>query len=269
MVEPVGYATMWQKFENDVYNIVKKQLSEKTYFQVNWSSEIQGLKPDVTVSIVCAGCEHARDKDPTCLVPSFIFDAYCKFEVDKEYFQKKDEQMRKYAKICDAILVMPQGYEQRPFCKSEGGIYHIISQPYLYSFINSIKEEIEITYRDDCCGQRPFYSASNVYKHFELSVRKSVDKCPKCKQKVEPISLLYCGQYKEYNDSDFIQDECDCCDNRKYWSYEDCPFLGIETKFQCRQCGVIFDPESKEIVESFGDSYFDMVISEYSYYKRQ
>lgn len=96
MVEPVGYATMWQKFENDVYNIVKKELSEKTYFQVKWNNEIRGLKPDVTASIVCSGCERAQEKDSSCLVPSFIFDAYCKFEVDKEYFRKKDEQMQKY-----------------------------------------------------------------------------------------------------------------------------------------------------------------------------
>jgi hypothetical protein len=271
LVEPVGYANLWQKFENDVYNIVKKKLQDKSHFQVDWNSEIHGLKPDVTVSIVCDGhnCEQAQDETPNCLFPAFIFDAYCKFEVDKEYFQKKDEQMRKYAKICNAVLVMPQGYEQFPFCKSKDGTYHIVSLPFLYTFVDSIKAEIEINYRDDCCGESPFYSVSNIYKHFELSIRSSVDKCPKCDQKVEPISLLHCSQYDEYNDSDTIEEECNCCDNRKYWSYEDCPFLGIESKFQCRKCGAIFDPESKKIIDNFSDSYYDMFLSEVPYYKKE
>jgi hypothetical protein len=260
---------MWQKFENDVYNTVKKELQEKSNFHVNWNFEIRGLKPDVLAWLQCSGCESPKDSEPPCLVPSFIFDAYCKFEVDKDYFKKKDDQMQKYAKICDAILVMPQGYEQRPFCKNEVGKYYIVSFPYLHTFVKSIKQAVEITYREDCCGDTPFCDASHVYKHFELSIRSSVDKCPNCKQKVEPISLLYCSQYDEYSDVDFIEDGCCDCPNRQFWSYEDCPFLCIQTKFQCQKCGAVFDPESKKIITSFDDSFFDMVIGDYPYYKRE
>jgi hypothetical protein len=116
LVEPVGYDTFWQKFENEVYQTVKKSLEDK--FRVEWSYEINGLKPDVAVLLECNGCENKRE-DSTCLEPAFIFDAYCKFRIEKKYFNKKDKQMKKYSKICDSILVMPQGYEQRPYCVSE------------------------------------------------------------------------------------------------------------------------------------------------------
>lgn len=84
---------------------------------------------------------------------------------------------------------------------------------------------------------------------------------------MKPISLLYCSQYNEYSDVDFIDDTCIDCSNRQY--FDDCPFLTIELKYKCEACGAIFDPESKEIVENFDDGFYDMVISEYPYYKKK
>lgn len=159
MVEPVGYNSMWQKFENDVYNVVKKYFQDDDNFIVEWSptierycaGEVRKLKPDVLLSVKCKSCEEKKD-DSSCAEIAFIFDAYCKFKDDPEYFKKKDDQMQKYSEICDSVLVMPKGYEQRPLCRKSNGKnqYHIISFETIYQFLNSLKKTLEITYREDC-----------------------------------------------------------------------------------------------------------------------
>lgn len=288
MVEPVGYDSMWQKFENDVYTTVREYFEKDDKFKVEWNRKIDWhrvgtLKPDVLLSIKCKSCEEPKDEFP-CLVPVFIFDAYCKFEMEPEYFKKKDTQMQKYSEICDTILVMPQGYEQRPFCRSDNGKYHIISFHYLYRFLDSLKNAIQIDYREDCCGDRPSSNGSRVYRHFELSLRKRIDKCPNCKQKVSPVSLVHCDKYDEYYYPDFLDYEtiehgygvfthleCDGCgDNRMFgWNYDDCPSASLEYKYQCEKRGAIFDPETNKIIENFDDSHFDMLEDSFTYYQKK
>jgi hypothetical protein len=287
-VEPVGYDSMWQKFENDVYNTVKTYFQEDDTFKVEWSRKIDWhrvgtLKPDVLLSIRCKSCEAPKEEFP-CLIPAFIFDAYCKFDVEPEYFKKKDKQMQKYSEICDTILVMPQGYEQRPFCKSGNGKYHIISFHYLHSFLDSLKGAIEIEYREDSCGDRPTSNGHHVYKHFELSLRKRIDKCPSCKQRVSPISLIYCDKYDEYYYPDFLDYEvikygsgifthveCDGCGDHSTfgWDYDECPSSSIVYKYQCDKCGAIFDPETNEIIDNFDGSHLDMLEDSFPYYQEK
>jgi hypothetical protein len=274
VVEPVGYNTIWQKFENNVYQVIKKYFQDNDDFIVEWSPVIQRycagkvrtLTPDVLLSVKCKSCSEKKD-DSNCAEGAFIFEAFCKFRDDRKYFDEKDDQMQKYAEICDSILVMPKGYEERPFCRKSNGkkTYYIISFEYIYQFLNSLKEAVEITYREDCCGDRPVINGAQVYRNFELSLRQSVDKCPACKQRVNPISLLYCSQYDEFSDIDFIEDTCIDCPNKQY--FDECPFLSIELKFQCEKCGAIFDAESDKIIKNFDEGFFDLVLSEYSYYK--
>jgi hypothetical protein len=278
VVEPVGYNTVWQKFENDVFQVIKKYFQDNDTFIAEWSpalerycdGKVRTLTPDVLLSVKCKSASCIMEKDNSeCAEPAFIFDAFCKFRDDRKYFAEKDKKMQKYSEICDSVLVMPKGYEERPFCRKNNGknTYYIISFEYIYQFLNSLKRAIEITYREDCCGDRPSIDGTQVYRDFELTLRQSVDKCPACKQRVNPTSLLYCSQYNEYSDVDFIEDTCIGCPNKKY--FDECPFLAIELKFQCETCGAIFDAESRKIIENFDDGFYDMVISEYSYYKKK
>ncbi len=273
MVEPVGYVKDWQKFENQVYNVVKKFFQDNDNFIVEWSpvvekycnEKMKKLTPDVLVSFRCKSCrEHKR---LSCTEPAFIFEAHCKYVDDPEYFRKKDEQMRNYSFICDSILVMPKGYEERAFCRTIDKKYHIISFEFLHRFLKSLKQAVEITYQEDCCGNRPSINAQHVYRDFELSLRQSVDKCPNCKQRVEPISLLYCSQYDEFSDIDHIEDYCCDCSNRIY--HDECPFLSLQSKYQCRTCGVVFDPEAGKLIENFDEGFYDRILSDYSYYKKK
>jgi|YelNatPaOPRAMG01_1025707.scaffolds.fasta_scaffold16415_3 ribosomal protein S27E len=279
LVEPVGYDQMWQRFENDVYQMVKTKLENR--FRVEWCYEIRnGLKPDVVALLECRGCYYQREP---CLIPSFIFDAYCKFKIEKNYFLKKVEQMKKYSNICDSILVMPQGYENRPYCKSKDGVYHIISFHYLPIFLNSINEAVVITLEDDVCGSVPSCDAQNVYKHFELSVRSKVDKCPDCKAPVFPVSLIHCSKYDEYFYSDFLDTaeiehgitdftyvECDGCgDSRAFgWNYNECAYSSLEYKYQCKKCGAVFDPETNKIIENFEETHLYLMAESFPYYER-
>jgi hypothetical protein len=280
LVEPVGYDTLWQKFENEVYQTVKQGL--EGLFRVEWNSEVYGLKPD---AVAYLECKCMAEEEKTCSFPVFLFEAFCKFKVEKDYYSKKDEQMSKYAEICDAVLVMPQGYEGRPYCKSRNG-YHIVSFHHLRALLESIKSEAIIEKRDEMCGPVPSCSSKNVYKHFELAIRSKVDRCPECNSKVFPISLIYCSQYDEYYHPDFLDfesvheytppiathAECSGCSNSSFgWDYDDCPNTNIEHKYQCsnyEKCGAIFDPETKKIVRNFEEGHIMNLSDSCKYYEK-
>jgi hypothetical protein len=191
--------------------------------------------------------------------------------------------MKKYSKICDSILVMPSGYENWPYCRSEGGEYHIISFHYLKTLLDSILSEVKVTSVEDACGFTPSCDASGAFKHFELMIRSRIDKCPNCRSKSAPLSLIYCSKYDEYYHPDFLDTEsidhkgvvytyaeCDGCGDRNIsgWDYEDCPFSSIEYEYQCTKCGAIFDPETNEIIEKFEDTHADS-LTDFPYYEKK
>ena len=275
LVEPVGYESMWQKFENEVYYAVKEKLEGK--FKVEWQHEIRGLTPDVVVLLECFGCAEK------CMIPTFIFDAFCKFKVEKVYFKKKDRQMKKYSKICDSILVMPHGYMNRPYCRSKDGKYHIISFHYLPVLLDCILEHAVIETMEDVCGYVPHCDSSNVYKQFELSIRSRVDRCPICNYIVTPISLIYCSKYDEHYYPDFLDyeiiehgiggytyAECNGCGEHRMfgWNYDDCPFTSIEHMYQCKKCGAIFAPDTRKIITNFEEAHANMLTESFSYYEK-
>jgi hypothetical protein len=279
MVVPIGYDQIWQKFEKDVYELILQRL--KSNFRVEWHYIINGLTPDVVALLECSGCEDKKDEYP-CVTPAFIFDPHCKFKVEKNYFAQKDKQMKKYSKICDSILVMPQGYDQMPYCRSKGGEYHIISRHYLPQLLNSINEEVKIETEEDACGDRLTCNSRNVYRHLELSIRRKIDKCPVCKSEVFPISLIYCMKNDEFYYPDFLDYEqvkhnveaptyleCRHCEDHNTfdYNYNNCPESSIESKYQCKECGAIFDPETQEIIKNFTSSQVDE-IKEFPYYEK-
>lgn len=279
MVTPIGYEMMWQKFERDVFETVRDALGKE--YEVKWNYEIRKLKPDVVVLVKCTGCEYPNKCQNE--FPILIFDAFCKWKIEKEYFAQKDKRMKKYSKICDSILVMPSGYERWPYCRSEGGEYHIVSFQYLKALIRSILSEAIVTGKEDVCGYTPFCDTSGVYKHFELTIRSRIDKCPNCKSKSAPLSLIYCSKYDEYYYPDFLDTEsidhkgfvysyaeCNGCGDRRLfaWNYDNCPYASIEYEYQCLKCGAIFNPETKKIVTNFEDAHSDL-ISEFPYYKKK
>jgi hypothetical protein len=283
LVEPVGYESMWQKFENDVFNTVKQEFQGDENFKVQWNWPHVDLYPDVLISIRCKSCQDSKDDFP-CLVAVIIFDAYCKWKIEAENFKKKEAQMEKYAEICDTVLVMPEGYQHRPFCKGINGRYHIISRNYLPIFMNSLKEAIEIDYKEDSCGYKPIINLIPVYKHFELSIRANVDKCPSCGQRAIPVSLIYCQKFNEYFYPDFLDCEsikqgvgsytyfeCDECGHGDTLeeNYENCHSSRMEYKFQCEKCGAIFDPDTEAIIENFDDAHLDRMRDSFTYYKER
>jgi hypothetical protein len=65
VVEPVGYDSVWQKFDNDVYNVVRKHFQDDNNFVVEWSpiierycaGKVRKLTPDVLLSVKCKSCK--------------------------------------------------------------------------------------------------------------------------------------------------------------------------------------------------------------------
>lgn len=278
MITPVGYDKMWQKFEKDVFETVRSVLGKE--YEVRWIYHIRELKPDVVVLAKCSGCGRAEECQNE--FPIFILDAHCKWKIEKEYFAQKDEQMKKYSKICDSILVMPSGYEGWPYCKSEGGEYHIVSFHYLKDLLRSILSEAIVTEQEDVCGYTPICNASGVFKHFALVIRSRIDKCPNCRSKSAPLSLIYCSKYDEYYHPDFLDTapidhkgsvytyaECSGCGDRITfgWNYDTCPYASLEYEYQCLECGAIFNSETEKIVTNFDDAHSDMLAECLPFYK--
>lgn len=286
MVEPIAYDHVWQKFEIEIYRLVKQSLTGK--FKVDWHYELEmptpnGIEkstPDVLALIQCLGCEDTKDYYP-CLIPAIIFDAHCAFRTEGKFFEEKNKQMKKYSRICNSILIMPQGYEQMPYCKSKGGEYHIISKHYLSLLLESIMSEAKIGREEDVCGERPTFDSTNVYRHFELSIRKRIDRCPACNSEVFPISLIYCSNNNEFLHPDFLDYEevrngvvmpthCECkgCDAHEMLdqNYENCDYSTVESKYQCRECGAVIDSDVQSIIQNFSPSQIDE-IEDFPYYE--
>ena len=281
MIKPIGYDSMWKKFEKDVFNIVKKYLGNR--FIVRWNAKIRFLesivKPDVTVFAECGGKYCSNN----CEIPIFIFDAFCKFDINVQdhYFKKKDKQMKKYAEICDAILVMPRGYEGWPYCRSSGDEYHIVSFQYLPMLLESILKEAKFDTKDEACGEMLYCDSKGVYKYFELKVRSRVDKCPECRSRCVPLPIIYCSKYDEYYHPDFLDTdiirgeviytyaECDGCGDAEVfgWNFENCPYSSIKYTYQCSKCGAIFDPKTNKIIKKFEGAHTSF-LTYFSYYRK-
>lgn len=279
MVNPIGYEHMWQKFERDVFEAVVGGLGKE--YEIKWNHGIRGFKPDVVVLVRCSGCgqpDECRNE-----FPMYIFDAHCKWKIEKEYFARKDAQMKKYSKICSSILVMPSGYEGWPYCRSDGDEYHIVSFQYLSDLLHSILSETNLTSREDVCGFTPVWNTGGVFKHFELVIRSRVDKCPHCKSKSAPLSLIHCSKYDEYYYPNFLDTyeinhkgveysyaECDGCGDRRIfgYNYDNCPYASIEYMYQCMKCGAVFTSETMKIITNFDDGHLDL-LADFPYYEAE
>lgn len=286
MVKPIAYDSMWKKFEKDVFNCIKKNLEGK--FIVEWNAKIKyfgnTIKPDIVVFAECNGEGYCLE---SCKIPIFIFDAFCKFNINAqdEYFKKKDERMKKYAKICDAVLVMPRGYEGWPYCRSSNDEYHIVNFQYLPLLLECLLKEVKFYTEEDACGYRLYCDTGGVWKYFELKINSKVDKCLECNSKCYPLSLIYCSKYDEYYHPDFLDvevvevkkglritrytyAECDGCGDAELfrWNFENCPYSSIKYVYQCSKCGVIFDPQNNKIIENFEDSHMSY-LTDFPYYR--
>lgn len=275
MIKPIAYDAMWQKFENSVVEAVKAKLSVK--FAVEWEYVIrEDVRPDVVALMECSNCGNQ-----VCKIPALIFDAYCKWKIDPRNFDEKDKQMKRYSKVCDTVLVMPSGYRDRPYCRDDSDQYHIISFPYLASFLDVILTESRFTSREEMCGDTPTIDTQGALKKFELQIRSRVDVCPHCNSHAFPLSLIYCDKYDEHYLPDFLDfvelehgcvtnsyAECDGCgENRMFgWNFDECPRSVVVYKYQCKGCGAIFDPDTDKIVDNFEQSHRDY-LTEFDYYK--
>jgi hypothetical protein len=126
LVRPVGYSSPWEKFENDVYEAVKRYFADfRPDFRVEWNYHVQDIDPDV---IIIGDCEcRAKSEGDFCEIPMLVFEASHMFEFKGEKWKEKDKQMKKYSGVCPAVLVTPRGYANRAYCTSAGDEYHIIS----------------------------------------------------------------------------------------------------------------------------------------------
>lgn len=220
--------------------------------------------------------------DTTCKIPALIFDAYCKWKIDTKNFNAKDKQMKKYSQICDTILVMPDGYRNRHYCKDNSDTYHIVSFQGLSWLLDAVLSESRFGSRDEMCGTVPTIDTEGAFKKLELEIRSRVDVCPNCNSHAFPLSLIYCQKYDEHYHPDHLDfeelehgfvantyAECDGCgDNRMFgWNYDDCPHAAIVYKYQCKKCGAIFDPETNKIVDNFESAHGDF-LAEFDYYNK-
>ncbi len=276
MVKPVGYDAMWQKFENSVLERIKTKLSAK--FAVEWEYTIrEGMRPDVVALMECNNCGNE-----VCRIPALIFDAYCKWKIDPKNFDEKDKQMKRYSNVCDTVLVMPSGYQNRPYCRNDSDEYHIVSFPSLTSLLDAVLSESQFASKEEMCGDIPTIDTQGVFKKFELQIRSRVDVCPQCNSLAFPMSLIYCEKYDEHyhpDSLDFIEmehdfvatsyAECDGCgDQRMFgWNFDECPHSAIVYKYQCKKCGAIFDPDTNKIVDNFEPSHRDFLAESLDYYK--
>lgn len=268
MYEPEGYKERWQKFENDVFSMAKKLLGDR--FTVRWNKTIgNGLTPDVVV------VQTWEDAEGSGEVPFLIIEAHHNLRTDNEEANReKDEQMMKYSEICDSILVTPSGFGNRLYVVRSNGKYRIIGFLALAQFLGCVKDEVKISPRGDVTGDVPVFNLNPVYERFELELRKSVDKCPKCESEAFPVSLIYCSHWGMHFCTEYLDEgshgiksnieiwartylECEGCSwhDKHDYNYEDCPFTDLVFKYQCSKCRAIFEPESSNCVTNFEDSH--------------
>jgi hypothetical protein len=243
---------------------------------VEWQRIVDGLTPDVTVLR-----EWYLDSEGRMDVPALIIDAYSKFPVnDENVRQEKHEQMKKYGKICDAILVTPGGFSNRPFVAASDGNYRIISANVFRLFLKCWKAELVIEPRPEMDGDHPDFITKPVYERFELELRKNVDKCPICKSSnsPSPVSLIYCSRWDMHFHTDFLDTEeikygierkthteCDGCDLHGF-DYDDCGYSDLTFKYQCNDCGAIYDPATDKPVVNFHPDHLLNLISSTKFY---
>jgi hypothetical protein len=272
MVEPVGYNSAWEKFEDDVYKAVKRYFKDfRSDFRVEWNYHIRDIDPDV---IILGDCEcGANPEGGPCEIPLLIFEACHMFELKGERWKEKDKQMKKYSRMCPSVLVTPRGYASRPYCKSSHDEYRILSFQYLHNYLKCLRDNIEVEREDEMCGSVICCNVDKANRYFELLLRRRVDRCPNCRSKAHPESLIYCSQYDEHYHPDFLDTEvikytpmythaecsgCNVHENLRV-NFEDCGYASIKYVYQCDECGAVFDAETFEIIKNFEDYHRDMM----------
>jgi hypothetical protein len=214
-------------------------------------------------------------------IPFLLIEAHNNLRTDdEEVNREKDEQMTKYSQICDSVLVTPSGFANRPYVIRSEGKYRIISFSVLPLFLRCVKS-MKITTEEDVTGNVPVFNFKPVHERFELELGKSVDRCPNCKSEAYPISLIYCSHWNlnfhtDYLDVETLEHkvvvnsyaECDGCNwhNHHGFNYEECPFAEVSYKYQCKECGAIFEPESSDYVTNFVDSHLYDLMAECDFY---
>jgi hypothetical protein len=280
MVEPIGYNTPWQKFENDIYNAVKKHFSSfRSDFRVEWNYNIRDVNPDVVVIGDCR-CG-AKPEDEPCEIPLLIFEACNMFDFSGNIWKKKEKQMRKYSRLCPSVLVTPGGYGNRAYCKSSKDEYRILSFQYLHNYLQCLRDNLTVEHEDEMCGSVISCNVEKANNYFELQLRSRVDRCPNCKSSAHPESLIYCSKYDEHYHPEFLDTEiikytpvythaeCGGCSEREAgWDFEECPYSSIRYVYQCDKCGAIFDAGTFKIITNFEDDHLYMLSEcDYSFYQ--
>ncbi len=240
---------------------------------------VDGLTPDVTVLR-----EWYTDSEGRIEVPVLILDSHSNLPAnDAEVLQEKDLQMRKYSKICDALLVTPEGFAHRSYVTATDGSYKIISFNVLPLFLKCMRDELRIERREEMVGMMPEFVMKPVHDRFELELRKNVDRCPECKSEASPMSLIYCSHWdihfhSQYLDQEHIEHgvfmkthaECEGCELYKYGlDYEQCSYADLTFKCQCNECGAVFEPETRKVVKNFHPDHFDMLLADTTFYTRK
>jgi len=269
-IEPATYEKKWQKFEDEVYQLVKSYLGDK--FVVLWNPPYPRAVPDVVVYAVCGRgeCNGCEEK----LKPILLFDAFCKYNIASKDFNellnRKIQQFKKYKRVIGCqymFIVMPKGYAGRPVCKIKDleNVF-IISFRALEVLLKFVKDYAKITYEEDVCGDVVHVQLDSSIQGFILEFKSKAEQCPVCESSVYLTTLIYCSYYRKYMyydslDYDIVKKyvlaptyvECDGCESPDallgMGDYDSCTWSKVVFMFQCSKCGAIFDPDTRRILK--------------------
>jgi len=246
MVEPQGYSNPEEEIEYRVYNTAKGMLGKRFKVEYCPSDFPYGFTPDIVISETCRGY-------PDHTHPILIIDPTTAQFNKKNQHESKDKQMKKYAKLCTAIMVTPNGYNNLSYCTNNG--YHIISQKVIALFFQILLEKI--AFRGQGCEDFDV-DTDEVFDNFVNRLSEKMEKCPKCKSKVFSTFIYNCYQYNESFHPDYLDidvdehgiishtlAECDGCRIREILAnsinYMDCPHCAIKQIYECEKCGTLFE----------------------------
>lgn len=187
-----------------------------------------------------------------------------------EHFDSKNKQMLNYLNWGIAILVLKEGYNHMPYCTNNG--YHMISHKALPLFLEVFQENIFFNPE----VQEFVIKKDALFGSFVHKLSENLIKCPHCGSSVFTTFIYNCHQYNLSFHPDYIDIdetllptywECDGCGQRRLsenmFNYNNCPFCQILHKYQCNECGAIFNRDSKEIVNNLEDSHKDSLKMDY------
>jgi len=148
-------------------------------------------------------------------------------------------------------------------------------------YLECLKENISVESRQEMCGDVLCCGVEKANKFFELLIRRRVDRCPSCRSKAHPESLIYCSKYDEHYHPDFLDTEvikltpmytyaeCSGCGEQESgYNFEQCAYSSIKYVYQCDECGAIFDAETMKIIENFEESHASM-LEDFPFYEKE